>query len=494
MDRAATDALPGICAPFSGCRGRTARDEAMNTSSDPPATAPLRDGDLLDLELTDLAYGGRGVGRVRGFVVFVEGGLPGELVRVRIRRTRRGYADGTVVSVMRPSPERTRPRCEHYGECGGCDLQHLRIEAQAREKGRQVGAILSRLAGISDPPVRETLLCGEPWGYRFRMDFDWSPTAEGRPRLGLHRRGRPGEIFGLRTCHLMPPEVIRIALGVASQAADRRLTAWDRKRRRGLLRRLGLLEARSTGEVLIELVTGRGDPPDLAGLALEIVRRFPRVVGVVRHEIDRSGRAAGTSILAGRDHLFVQVGEDRFRVPSGVFFQPNVHGISALRQQAMKALELRRTDAVLELYAGVGLFTMELARRCAIVVAVDGSRDAIAAARENLSRAGLRGVRLVTREVGEALPELLRERTWDAVLVDPPRVGLSPEVARALADSEVRRVTYVACDPATMSRDIRILGERGRFVVRSVVPLDLFPQTHHIECVASLSRDETLDG
>jgi 23S rRNA (uracil1939-C5)-methyltransferase len=458
----------------------------MIAPPDRRAGSPPREGDLLDLELTDLAYGGRGVGRVQGFVIFVEGGLPGEIVRVRVRRTRRGYAEGTVVSVVRASPDRTLPRCEHYGECGGCDLQHLAMEAQAREKGRQIGAVLTRLAGIEDPPVHETLLPGEPWGYRFRMDFDWNRAPDGRPRLGLHRRGRRAEIFGLRTCHLMPPEAIRIALGVASLAANRRLSARDRKLGRGLLRRLGLLEAQSTGEILIELETGRGDPPELKGLALEIVRRYPRVVGVVRHEVDRAGRAAGESILAGRDHLFAQVDKDRFQVPSGAFFQPNAHGVSVLRQQAMAALGPEPTDAVLELYGGVGLFTMELARRCGTVTAVEGSRAAITAARENLARGGLHGVRLIAQDVGEALPHLLKERTWDGVLVDPPRVGLGAEVARALAESRVGKIAYVACDPATMARDIRILMERGKFVVRSVVPLDLFPQTHHIECVTSL--------
>lgn len=452
----------------------------------PPAGTPRR-GEDLTLDIVDLAFGGRGVGRVSGFVVFVEGALAGERVRARILRVKAGYAEAATTQVLSASPERTDPPCRHYGACGGCDLQHLSPAGQAEAKGRQLKAMLQRLAGLADPPVAPAVAAGDPTGYRFRMDFDWATGPDGGPILGLHRAGRPAEILPLDRCLLMPDEANRIRDCAADRSRRLGLSAWDARRRRGLLRRLGLQMARGTNEVLITLETGRGDPPALGELGRDLARSFPRVVGVVRREFDRFDRPAGESILVGRDHLFEQVEEDRLKVPAGAFFQPNATGAVRLRQEAMAALEAGAHDSVLELYCGVGFFTLPVARRSRQVTAIDVSREAVAAARDNAARAGLGNTRFLCRDVEDALPDLLREGGPDAVLLDPPRTGLPGAAARAIAAAAVARVVYVSCDPSTLARDIRILGEGG-LRLRSVTPLDLFPQTHHLECVASLER------
>ncbi len=454
-----------------------------------PARTPVR-GDQVEIRIDDLAYGGRGVGRIGRFVVFVDGALPGEVARVRIRRKKAGYAEASLVELVRSSPDRIRPRCEHYGECGGCDLQHLRVDAQAVAKGHQVREILARVARIDNPPVVETITSPEPWAYRFRMDLDWERRADGRPGLGLHRRDRPDQTFDIEACHLMSGEATRLVLWMRSRAARLGLRALDRKAGRGLLRRLAIQEAHATGEILLGLETGRGDPPALSTLARATTRKFPRVVGIVRREIDARGHTAGVSILAGRDHLFEEVEGDRFKIPASAFFQPNRPGTPLLRRLAIEALDPAPTHSILELHAGVGLFTIELARRAGTVVAVEGARESARAARENLARAGHGSSRVVAGDVAKEIVPLLEERSWDAILLDPPRTGLDPITVQILADSKVPRMVYVACDPSTMARDIRILRERGCYELRSVIPVDLFPQTHHVECVASLARRE----
>jgi 23S rRNA (uracil1939-C5)-methyltransferase len=453
-----------------------------------PGAAPAASGSELVLEIDDLAFGGRGVGRARGLVVFVEGALPGESVRARVLRRRAGYAEAELQEVLRPAVERVSPRCAHYGECGGCDLQHLEAAAQARAKGAQVRALLQRLAGIPDPPVREAMAAGDPWGYRFRMDFDWRSADRGAARLGLHRRGRPAEIVAVRHCDILPEPGNAILQWLAAEAERRGLQAWDRRRRRGLLRRAGLQQAGATGEILLSLETGRGDPPALAALARDLVRRFPRVVGVVRREIDRHGDPAGDSILSGRDHLFEEVEGDRFRIPSGAFFQPHRGGAGRLRREVAEAIGPRGSDTILELYSGVGLFTIAVARRCRAVTAVEGAREAVTAGRDNAARAGVSNITFMCGEVSAVLPGLLRQGGWDAVLLDPPRAGLPPRAVEALARSSAARLVYVSCDPATLSRDVKGLTGPGGFRLEQVVPLDLFPQTHHVECVARLGR------
>jgi len=450
--------------------------------------APLRAGDELTLDIADLAFGGRGVGRASGFVVFVEGALPGESVRARVQRVKSGYAEAACEHVLTSSPDRTTPPCRHYGECGGCDLQHLSPRAQAGAKRNQVVSLLGRLAGLADPPVTEAVTAGPPTEYRFRMDFDWGTGPGGHPVLGLHRAGRPAEILPIDQCLLMPEPANAIRKFAAERALRLGLGTWDRKRRRGLLRRLGIQMARTTGETLATLETGRGDPPALGGLARDLVRAFPRVVGVVRREYDRFDRFVGESILCGRDHLFEEIDGDRLKVPAGAFFQPNAAGAGRLREVVLQALDPRAEESILELYCGIGFFTLAAARRSRQMVGLDVSRDAVAAARDNAARAGLGNARFLCRDVGEALPGLLQEAGRDALLIDPPRTGLPRSAVLAIARAAVPRVVYVSCDPATLARDIRLFAEAGGLRLRSLTPLDLFPQTHHVECVARFDR------
>ena len=248
--------------------------------------------------------------------------------------------------------------------------------------------------------------------------------------------------------------------------------------------------ARATGEILITLETGRGDPPGLIELARTASRAFPRIVGIVRREFDRRDRLAGVSILHGRDHLFEEVDGDRFKIPAGAFFQPNVTAWSRLRAVVAEELAPGPDDTILELYCGVGFFTLPLARRSGRIVALDSSREAVGAARDNAARAGIANARFLCRDAQDALPGLLAEDRFDAVLVDPPRTGLPPRAAATMARAAAARLLYVSCDPATLARDLRILVRDGRWRVKSIVPLDLFPQTHHVECVARLDRGD----
>jgi 23S rRNA (uracil1939-C5)-methyltransferase len=445
-----------------------------------------RAGAEVELEITDLARGGRGVGRASRLVVFVEGGLPGERLRARIRSVRRGFAEAELLSVLEPSPDRVVPPCPHYADCGGCDRQHLAPQAQAARRVDQVREALQRIGGFAEPPVLPTEIPSEPWAYRFRMDFDWCPGPRG-PRLGLHHRHRPGQVVAINRC-LLAGEQTNALLEWLPQAASRLgLTAFEPMRRRGLLRRVSVQEARGTRELLVTLLTGRGQPQPLERLAAEMTRRFPRLVGVVRSELSRDDSPQGATILAGRDYLHEVLEGDQYRIPCEAFFQPNPLGSLAVRRHALAALALRAGGSLLELYSGVGFFTLGAARAAVRTTAVEASAPACAAARVNLAAAGAGEVRIIRSGVSEALPGLLRE-AWDAVLLDPPRIGLEASSARALAGAAAPRMVYVSCDPATLARDLRILTHGGGYLLAAVTPFEIFAQTQHVECVAVLKR------
>lgn len=444
-------------------------------------------GSRLELEIVDLAFGGRGVARSGRFVVFVAGALPKERVIARIDRVRRGYAEASLIEVLDRSAERIQPRCRHYGECGGCVLQHQARQGQALWKQRQVSSLLQRIARIEAPPVGETITAGETWRYRMRIDLDWRREGRNGAILGLHQAVNPDTIVPIEECELVSETVNRIAAWLPRAAASRGLQAWDPRRRTGLLRRTSLQQAPGSEEIVVSLETGRGDPPALAELAADLVRRFPRVVGVVRQELDREGTPVEDSILFGRDRINVEVDGDRLQLPAGAFFQPNGSGCARLRQEVVLGAAPLSGASVLELFCGVGFLSLALARAAEQVTGVEGARESCAAARINAARATLTNCRFIHQEVGAALPELLRS-AWDVLVVDPPRVGLTSGMARALAASGAPRLVYVSCDPATMARDLRIIMVEGRYRLDSVLPLDLFPHTQHIECVARLSH------
>jgi 23S rRNA (uracil1939-C5)-methyltransferase len=446
----------------------------------------VRSGDLIELQITDLALEGRGVGRAGGLVVFADGALPGERVRARVTRTRRGFAEAATVAVLSPSSDRVVPPCPHLPDCGGCDLQHLSSAGQAAARTRQVAEVLRRIGGIGEPPVRETLVPSAPWGYRFRMDFDWDTGPSG-PYLGLHHRTRPADIVPVQSCLLAGDFTSEMLRWIPAAAGRLRLAAFDPVRRRGLLRRLSIQEARGTREILVSLETGRGDPPALLEFAAALMRRFPRVVGVARWEFGRDGRPAGGSILGGRDHLFEELEGDRFMVPSDAFFQPNPVGAVAVRRHAVAALGIGQGTRLLELYGGVGFFSVAAARAGASVLVVESSTSGCAAGRYNLEANGVTTGRFLRADVAAALDGLL-DGGWDAILLDPPRAGLAPAAARSLARAGAPRLVYVSCDPATLARDLRVLTGTDAYRVEDVTPYELFAQTQHVECVAVLRR------
>jgi 23S rRNA (uracil1939-C5)-methyltransferase len=405
---------------------------------------------------------------------------------VRLGRRHRGYGEATLLEIVTRSKERVDPPCPFLPDCGGCDWQHLSAGGQAEAKRRHVRDVLQRLGGLRDVAVEATVPAPRPYGYRFRMDFDWG-VAAGRTLVGLHRRGRASEIVGLDRCLLAGDTANGILRFMAREATRRNLTAFDPERRRGLLRRLTIQEARVTGEVLVTLETGRGEPLALAALAADLARAFPRLVGVVRFERDRDDRPAGVSILAGRDFLHEEVEGDRFRIPAAAFFQPHPEAGAVARRLAIEALHLFPGARLLELYAGVGFMSAFAARRGARLTLLEENREACAAARHNLGEVGAADLRVLPGDVEKTLPPLLTE-PWDGVLLDPPRTGLANEVRRALASVRAPRLVYVSCDPATLARDLGTLVREGGWRVVQVTPVDLFPQTQHVECVAVLEK------
>jgi 23S rRNA (uracil1939-C5)-methyltransferase len=404
---------------------------------------------MFALKLTQMAHGGPALGRHEGKVIFVPYALPGETVRVEIETSKKGWAQARLVEVIEPSPERVSPACPHFGPdaCGGCQWQHMSYAAQLAYKTEVVREQLARLGGLDDVRVQPTRAVSEPWGYRNHVQLHASPAGLGY----VAADGQRVEPVG--TCPIMHPLVAELF-----EELDIEIEELE-----GLALRAGI----NTGQQLVVFETVDDEP-----FELEVDRPVSCVLLL----------SDGTPItLVGRDHFFERVAGKDYRVSAQSFFQVNTAGAQALVDTVAAYLSPKSDETILDLYCGVGLFSLALAGQVDRIVAVEAHPVAADDARFNVQAAGLDNVRVFENEVEAALATL--DERADAVVADPPRSGCGPAVIGRLAALEPERLVYVACDPATLARDAKSLTAAG-YRLTEVQPLDLFPQTYHVESVA----------
>ena len=410
--------------------------------------------DTFDLQLTAMAHGGAALGRHEGRVVFVPYAIPGERVRVEIVESHRRWAKARLRQVLEPSPHRVEPPCPYFGPtgCGGCHLQHIAYEAQAEFKQQVVADQLARIGGLTGAPVLDIIGAAEPWGYRNHVQFHLD--AEGRLGfLSVDSR----RVVPVAECLLTEPLLDELWAALDME--------WPQ------LARLSLRCGAATGDRMAIFELDHYED-------FEIEVDFP--VSCVLLLAD--GEAV---VLMGRPYLTEQVAGREYRISAGSFFQVNTGGAEALVALVEEALAPGGDETLLDLYCGVGLFGLALADRAARVIGVEASPSACADFRRNAQ--GLAHVELREGPVQTVLADFTEP--VDLLILDPPRAGAGEGVIGQIARLAPRRIAYVSCDPATLARDARHLVEAG-FRLEQVQPLDLFPQTYHIESVALFIRPE----
>lgn len=408
---------------------------------------------MFTLKLTQIAHGGPALGRHNGKVFFVPYALPGETVAVEVETSKKGWARARLVEVVEPSPDRVVAACPHFGPdaCGGCQWQHISYSAQLAYKTEVVRDQLSRLGGLTEVPVRATRPVGDPWGYRNHVQLHVSSGGLGYVSADLQG------VEPINTCPIMHPLVAELFDELDIEIEG--------------LERLSLRAGVNTGQQLVIFETSDDEPFELM---------VDRPVSCVLMLSD------GTPVtLVGNAHLVERVAGFEFRVSAGSFFQVNTAGAEVLVDTVAGYLSPHPHETLLDLYCGVGLFSLALASRIGQVIAVEGHSGAVADARFNIKLAGIDNVTIIEDDVERALTNL--ELAVQAAIVDPPRSGCGPDVVAALVALRPERLVYVACDPATLARDAKSLTSAGYNLVE-VQPLDLFPQTYHVESVGLFVR------
>src|SRR5437899_7065386 len=451
--------------------------------------APVAKGEELELSIDSLAYGGNGVARLNGFVVFVRRGLPGDRVRARVTKVKRSFAEATAVDVLERSPLRVEAPCAHYPACGGCRFQDLAYEAQAAAKADQVADALRRIGGIAEPPLEPILPAEEVFHYRNKLEYSFTQLDDG-PTLGLHKAGRWDEVLEIEQCWLTTDLGNAIRNAVREWARGDKLVAYDQAEHTGYLRHLVVREGVNTGQVLVQLVTGAGEKFDTGGF-VDMLRTFPEVRSIhwAVNETPAEVTNLPTQLLWGDEAIEERLCGLRFRVRPNAFLQTNTGMAERLYGLAREFAGLTGDETVYDLYCGIGTIGLVLASDALTVWGIDVSEESIACALENAELNGIGNAAYFAGNVGQSLAELHdRSGDPDVVVVDPPRAGLAGKALKRLGEIGAPRIVYVSCNPTTLAGDVKRLRAAYGYELRRVKPVDMFPHTPHVEAVSLLER------
>jgi 23S rRNA (uracil1939-C5)-methyltransferase len=446
-------------------------------------TRPQR-GDELELQVDRLAYGGAGVARTDGYVVFVRGGLPGDRVRARVTKSKRSFAEADSVELLDPSPDRIQPTAPHPG----APWQVLSYERQLAEKESQVRDALERLGGFEDPPVEPIMAAEQREGYRNKLEYSFGEDEQGELVLGFHRPGRWDLVDDVSEDILASERIDALRESVKAWAREQGLSAYDRRSNGGFLRNLVVREGRRTGELQARLVTSAGDFDH--DTFVDSAKDANSILWTASEGVAENTREGKTRRLGGRDFIEEELSGLRFRISPEAFFQTNTEMAERLYALAADAAQLTGREKVFDLYCGSGTIALTLAGYAGEVWGVEVVESAIADAIKNAKVNGVDNAKFFAGDVRTAARPLLEEAGQpDVIVVDPPRAGLSQKIVRRIIEMEAPRIVYVSCNPTTLAPNARQLVDDGGYKLKRVTPVDMFPQTPHIESVALLERD-----
>jgi 23S rRNA (uracil1939-C5)-methyltransferase len=451
----------------------------------PPHTARPQRGDELELTIDSLAYGGAGVARLDGYVVFVSGALPGDRVRAVIGKRKRAYAEARVVEILQDGPDRIAPVADHPG----APWQVLAYEKQLEVKQAQVFDALTRIGKLDGFALEDIVPAVQPWRYRNKLEYSFGTSPDGELQCGFHAPGRWDEIVPISDCLLASEPANRAREQIVAWCREQGLTAFDRRTHEGTLRNLVVREGRRTGAIQVRLVTSsvKLDTESLASTG--IAAGLDGVLWTRTDSVAETTQGGETELLAGADRFGESLGGMNFEISANAFFQTNTEMAEQLYELAVEYARPTGFERVYDLYCGIGTIGLLMSPRVAEVWGLEIIEEAIGDAIANASANEVDNAHFFAGDVRLALRELVeRAGRPDVLVVDPPRSGLSQKVVRRIIEASPSRIVYVSCNPTTLAPNAAQLVADGGYKLVRVRPVDMFPQTPHIECVAELVR------
>lgn len=472
---------------------------------------PLKKQQIVQVEIDKLAFGGAGVGKcvtpeepaANGMVTFVPNTIPGDSIQAALTKIKKNHLEGQLHKILVPSPLRIEPRCKHFGVCGGCTWQNLDYEKQVEFKTTTVKETLVHLGGFTveevDAFVCPMLACPSPWYYRNKMELSFDQPSEGSLELGFHLPKRRHEVFQLEECFLQSERLPKIVKQVRDFSNAHGLSVFRDRTASGLLRNLIIREGKNTGELMINLVTSHEDFPQKDAFKTHFTTgewegQVTSLIWTQIHQARGYRTRRANTLLAGRETITEEMTLEngktlRFDISPESFFQPNTHQAERLYATVVEMAQLKGTETVYDLFCGTGTIGLFCANKAQQVYGIELIPDAVENAKKNALRNEIENVQFFVGDVGELLTKKAPEGSAspDVVIVDPPRAGLEGIVPEQVAQLGAATIIYVSCNPTTLARDLKLFGMFD-YKVEAVQPVDMFPQTYHIENVVRLVK------
>ncbi len=460
-------------------------------------------GSEIEVKIEKTVFEGKSIARVNGFVIFVRNVVPGDVVKIRITKVKKSYAEAEPVEVIQKSDLRVEPRCKFFGVCGGCKWQNLKYEAQLEFKRDHVIESFERIGGFKgiDKIILKTLPSDEIFFYRNKIEFSFSEQKyflgdenHGNFALGFHPPDRFDKVLDIDECFLQSEFSNEILNFTRNYFKSRNIPVYSTEKGEGYLRFLVIREGKNTGEVMVNLVTFEDRPEIMNEFVDALLEKFPRIKTIVNNINTRKAQIAVGEyerIYHGDGTIREKLGDFIFQISSNSFFQTNTRQAEKLYKKIIELADLKSGDVVYDFYSGIGTISIFISSLVKEVVGLELVESAVENAWVNAEINGVKNCKFIA---GDLRDKLYIDKGWmketpkpDIIIIDPPRSGMHPDVVKAVAKIQPRAIVYVSCNQTTQARDIKLLFEYNpNYVIEIVQPVDMFPHTYHIENIALL--------
>ncbi|MCJ8011031.1 23S rRNA (uracil(1939)-C(5))-methyltransferase RlmD [Paenibacillus sp. KQZ6P-2] len=469
-------------------RNQKAPYRPQHTANKPAASAEdVKIGDRIIVTIKRIGINGEGVGYYRRKAVFIDGALTNEVVKAKVTKVEQGFLNGEIIEIEKRSPHRQEPPCPVYGECGGCQLQHMTYEAQLQAKEEIVRESFQRYARIQEIPLRPIISMDNPWGYRNKAQLQ--AGREGKDIIaGLYAAGSH-RLIDISGCPIQHPVVNRVIDQVKEVMEELQIPVYNERTREGAVRTIVARVGQASGKVQLTFITAVDRLPDSRQLVEKIRERLPMVITIAQNiHKGKSPLVFGskTNILWGAEQLEESLGDVRFALSPRAFFQLNPEQTVKLYNAVQEAAGLSGSELVVDAYCGTGTIGLWLAPFAQEVRGIELIPEAVLDARDNAKSSGVDNAHFYEGRAEQLLPDWVNRGIHpDVVVVDPPRTGCERPLLDAIVKSKPKRLVYVSCNPATLAKDCQVLLSGG-YRIEWVQPVDMFPQTAHVECCSLL--------
>lgn len=463
----------------------------------------LKKGAEVELKIESTAFKGKGIAKANGLAVFVPNTVPGDHVKALIIKQKKKYREAKLLEVLEPGPQRIEPRCRHAKVCGGCSWQHVNYKHQLKFKQQQVQDHLQRIGGLKDLEVKPPIACDNPFYYRNKMEYSighkrWLSSEEIEKEefvsdrcfaAGLHAPGRFDKILNIRECHLQDPVSYQILDFIRQYCIEREIEPYNTINHKGFMRNVVIRTSHYTDDLMVNLVTYRNEEEIIQKMAEALLEEFPQITTIINNINDtKSPTAIGRyeKVIHGPGYITDSIGKYQFKIDANAFFQTNTRQAERLYEVARSFADLQPGEVLYDLYCGVGALSLFMSDAAQKVVGFELVNVAVENANANARHNKVENVHFIKGDMKDAFAQsvISQHGKPDCIITDPPRSGMHPDVIERLIRLKTPKLVYVSCDSSTMARDLKKLDKV--YDIPEIQPVDMFPQTYHIETVANL--------